>query len=68
MNGSKPDPSWLTPAEAEDALERLLSSATRAATDPRRKRREDRTFGEACDAWLTYVAGEKDGRPSTVKD
>src|SRR5688572_18339980 len=26
-NGSKPDASYLTPAEAEDALQRLLSSA-----------------------------------------
>jgi integrase len=67
-NGSKPDPSYLTPAEAEDALEQLLSSAARAPTDPRRRRREDHTFGEACDAWLAYVAGEKDRRPSTVND
>jgi site-specific recombinase XerD len=25
-------------------------------------------LSEACDAWLAYVAGEKDRRPSTVKD
>src|SRR4051794_6493092 len=67
-NGSKPDPSYLTPAEAEDALQRLLSSAVRDPTDPRRKRAQDHTFGEACDAWLAYVAHEKDGRPSTISD
>jgi hypothetical protein len=27
----------------------------------------DHTFGEASDAWLAYVAGEKDRRPSTVQ-
>jgi hypothetical protein len=34
VNGSKPDPSWLTPAEAEDALERLLSSGDAGAHRP----------------------------------
>src|SRR4051794_7040881 len=67
-NGSKPDPSYLTPAGAEDALQGLLSSALREPTDPRRKRAQDHTFGEACDAWLAYVAEEKDRRPSTIKD
>jgi hypothetical protein len=66
-NGSKPDPSYPTPAEAEDALQRLLSSALREPTDPRRKRPQDHTFGEACQAWLAYVA-EKDRRSSTIKD
>ena len=67
-NGSKPDPSYLTPAEAEDALQRLISSALRGPSDPRRKRAQDHTFGEACDAWLAYVAEEKDRRPSTIRD
>jgi integrase len=67
-NGSKPDPSYLTPAEAEVALQRLISSALREPTDPRRKRAQDHTFGEACDAWLAYVAEERDRRPSTIKD
>src|SRR4051812_3176111 len=67
-NGSKPDASYLTPAEAEDELQRLLSSALREPTDPRRKRAHDHIFAEACEAWLAYVAEEKDRRPSTVKD
>jgi integrase len=67
-NGSKPDPSYLTPAEAEEALQRLLSLALREASDPRRKRAQDHTFAEACNAWLAYVAEEKDRRPSTIKD
>jgi integrase len=67
-NGSKPDPSYLTPAEAEDALQRLLSRAAREPTDPRWKREQDHTFGEACEAWLAYVGEEKDRRPSTIKD
>jgi site-specific recombinase XerD len=40
----------------------------REPTDPRHKRARDHAFGEGCDAWLAYVAGEKDRRPSTVKD
>jgi integrase len=67
-NGSKPSADHLTPAEADEALRELLADAVREPTDPRRKRREDHTFGEACDAWLTYVAHEKDRRPSTIND
>jgi integrase len=67
-NGPKPDATHLTPAEADQALQELLSEAAREPTDPRHKRAEDHTFGEACDAWLAYVAHEKDGRPSTLKD
>ena len=67
-NGSKPDSGYLTPAEAEAALEQLLAAAVREPTDPRRKRAQDHTFGEACDAWLAYVAHEKDRRPSTIGD
>jgi len=67
-NGTKPDAEHLTPAEADAALHELLDTAVREPTDPRHKRAQDHTFGEACDAWLAYVAGEKDRRPSTVKD
>ncbi len=66
-NGSKPDADHRTPAEAETALRELLDTAVREPTDPRHKREQDYTFGEACDAWLAYVEGEKDRRPSTVK-
>jgi hypothetical protein len=31
-NGSKPDPSYLTPAEAEEALRELLQAAMREPT------------------------------------
>jgi site-specific recombinase XerD len=34
----------------------------------RRRRARDHTFGEACEAWLDYVAHEKDRRPSTTND
>jgi hypothetical protein len=63
-NGSKPDPSYLTPAEAEDKLQRLLGQAAREPTDPRRRRSQADTFGDACEAWLEYVAPEKDRRRS----
>src|ERR671939_241478 len=32
-NGSKPDPTYLTPAEAEAALDELLAAAVREPTD-----------------------------------
>jgi hypothetical protein len=67
-NGPKPDAAYLTPAEVEAALEQLLTAAVREHTDPRRKRADDHTFGEACDAWLAYVAHEQDRRPSTIGD
>jgi hypothetical protein len=54
-NGSKPDARYLTPAEAEAAPEELLAAATREPNGPRRRRAQDRTFGEACEAWLAYV-------------
>jgi hypothetical protein len=61
-------PTTRTPAEAGAALRELLDAAVREPTDARHKRAHVHTFGEACDAWLAYVAGEKDRRPSTVKD
>jgi hypothetical protein len=67
-NGSKSSPHHLTPAEAEEALRELLDAAVREPTDPRHKRAQDHTFGDACDAWLAYVAHEKDRRPSTLGD
>jgi integrase len=67
-DGPKPDPTHLSPAEARDQLAKLLASGAREPTDPRHKRDQDRTFGEACDAWLDYVEHEKARRPSTVRD
>src|SRR4051794_38773575 len=67
-NGPKPNASYLTPADAEAALEQLLATAVREPTDPRRRRADDHTFGEACEAWLAYIANEKDRRPSTIGD
>ena len=45
-----------------------LPRPPREPTDPRHKRDQDRTFAEACDAWLDYVEHEKALRPSTVRD
>ena len=66
--GPKPDATYLSPAQAGDELQKLLAEAPRQPTDPRRKRDQDRTFAEACDAWLDYVEHEKALRPSTVRD
>jgi integrase len=67
-NGPKPDATYLSPAQADDELQKLLAEAPREPTDPRHKRDQDRTFAEACDAWLDYVEHEKALRPSTVRD
>jgi hypothetical protein len=67
-DGPKPDPSYLSPAEAQDELRKLLADAAREPTDPRHRRDQDRTLAEACDAWLGYVELEKALRPSTVRD
>jgi hypothetical protein len=67
-NGSKPDPTYLMPVEADAALEQLLDAAVHEPTDPRGKRVSDHMFREACEAWLAYVAHEKDRRPSTIGD
>jgi hypothetical protein len=58
-DGPKPDATYLSPAEAGEELNRLLASAPRERTDPRHSRDQDRTFAEACDAWLGYVEHEK---------
>jgi integrase len=67
-DGPKPGATYLSPAEAGDELNRLLAGAPREPTDPRHKRDQDRTFGEACDTWLDYIEHEKALRPSTVRD
>jgi hypothetical protein len=43
-DGPKPDPSYLSPADARDEVSKLLAAA-REPTDPRYKRDEDLTFG-----------------------
>src|SRR5512133_1508917 len=67
-DGPKPDATCRSPAPAEDELQKLRAEAPREPTDPRHKRDQDRTFAEACDAWLDNVEHEKALRPSTVRD
>jgi integrase len=63
-DGSKPGDDWLTPGEAEDALNEILAAAKRAP----RQRREVVTFSAACADWLAYVEHERRRKPSTVRD
>jgi integrase len=67
-DGPKADQTYLSPAETRDELAKLLADAPREPTNPRHKRDQDRTFGEACEAWLNYVEHEKARRPSTLRD
>ncbi|UGS36760.1 Tyrosine recombinase XerC [Capillimicrobium parvum] len=51
-NGSKPDPDYLTPREAQDALDRLLGVEK---AKPRTGARSGaKTLGAAADAWLLH--------------
>lgn len=66
-DGPKPDPSYMTPADAEVALRDLLAAAPRKA--PGRGAPASRvTFLEACEEWLRYVTVERQRAPSTLRD
>ncbi len=62
-DGPKPH-GFLTPRDAHEALQELLTSA------PKEKRptRVAHTFGQACGEWLRYVEHDRERRPSTVRD
>ena len=62
-DGPKPH-GCLTPRDAHEALQELLTSA------PKEKQatRVAHTFGQACDEWLRYVEHDRERRPSTVRD
>src|SRR4051794_31167191 len=49
-NGSKPDPSYLTPGEAADRLQTILAAAPRSAT--RRRRAAGPRFATVAAEWL----------------
>lgn len=64
-NGPKPDPSYLTPAEAADQLRMILAGAPRATT---RGRRRGPTFATVAAAWLEHGERKRGLKHSTLKD
>jgi integrase len=64
-DGRKPDDTWLTPKEAEDAL-RVLLEDIRKKAGPRKG--GNVTFQQACDDWLAYIEHERRRKPSTLAD
>jgi integrase len=66
--GVKPE-GHLTPREADAQLQALLAGerARLHAAAPRATRVAEKTFGDAVDAWLDYISGEKQLAPSTLR-
>ena len=65
-HGSKPDASYLTPAEAEVKLVALLDDAKqKQGSAPRAAR--GKTFGEAITRWLDWVEHEAGVDPGTLR-
>ncbi|MEA2383556.1 MAG: hypothetical protein QOH72_3527 [Solirubrobacteraceae bacterium] len=64
-NGPKPDPSYLTPADAADQLRMILADAPRAAT---RGRGRGPTFAAVAMEWLEHGERKRGLKHSTLKD
>lgn len=63
-SGSKPDDTYLTPRDAEEQIEQLLT-AERAR--PRQKRgASGKTWGDASRGWIQRVENVRDGAPTTL--
>lgn len=62
-HGPKPDATYLTPGEAQEALDALLDAERAECRGPRPV--EGKTFGDACDAWLDH-AEKVDGVEETT--
>ncbi|MCK9250676.1 MAG: site-specific integrase [Solirubrobacteraceae bacterium] len=65
-SGSKPDGTYLTPRDAEDALEALLH-AERQKPSVRRRGRA-RTWGDASDSWIERAETVRGVAPTTLRN
>jgi len=65
-NGPKPDPSYITPAEAADRLQTILAAAPRAATKGRRA--VGPRFATVAAEWLEHGERRRGLKYSTLKD
>jgi integrase len=67
-DGPKPDPSYLTPREAEARLRRLLEHEASARPTPRSSSGRPVTFADAAEAWLRHGERKRNLKRSTLKD
>ena len=67
-DGSKPDPSYLTPKEADAELRRLLEHDAVKRPTPRSARGKPVTFADAAEAWLLHGERRRGLKHSTLKD
>jgi hypothetical protein len=67
-DGSKPDPSYLTPKEAEAELRRLLEHDAARRPTPRSRSGKPVTFADAAEAWLSHGERRRNLKRSTLKD
>jgi integrase len=67
-DGSKPDPSYLTPREAEAELRRLLEHEAARQPTPRTPRWRALTFADAAEEWLEHGQRKRNLKRSTLKD
>jgi integrase len=67
-DGPKPDPSYLTPKDAQAELRRLLEHDAVKRTTPRTASGAAVTFADAAAAWLQHGERKRNLKRSTVKD
>jgi integrase len=67
-DGAKPDASYLTPREAERALQRLLEHEAATLPSVRNARGAPVTFADAAAAWLEHGEKRRNLKRSTLKD
>src|SRR3954468_14755949 len=65
-NGPKPDPSYLTPADAEDRLRTILAGAPRVAANEGRRRGP--LFAVVAAEWLEHGERKRGLKHSTLTD
>jgi integrase len=67
-DGPRPDPSYLTPKEAQAELRRLLDQEAVKRPASRSPRGAPLTFADAAEAWLRHGERKRNLKLSTVKD
>jgi integrase len=67
-DGPKPDPSYLTPKDAQAELRRLLEHDAVKRTTPRAASGAALTFSDAAAAWLEHGERKRNLKRSTMKD
>lgn len=67
-DGPKPDPSYLTPKEAEAELRRILERIAVTKPTARNQRGRPVTFADAAEAWLRHGEARRNLKRSTVRD